>query len=148
VVGGIWLRIAMNNKTLKLIALEVLKGRPEAALVLPPESMIRVHVLVSRYIKGAPKFSKLRMKNLHKYFLALPRFQCAKMWAIFSKNAHKKATKWYKYGWDDVQPHYEVICNSLFCRIQFKNGKHYRSDSPLVVKARIDSLNEVLNLKG
>ena len=134
----------MNNATLGLIADAVLNGNPEPACALPPESLVRVHILVAR--KATTSGS---LANIYGYLKALPRFQCALMWKILLTFFYKRP-----FGFDQVKKWYnsnqaliEVVCNSLFCGIEYHNGRWVKDNSPVLYKAKCDSLDTVMAYK-
>jgi hypothetical protein len=131
----------MNRVTLKSIANEVLKGRPEAACALPPSSLVRVHILVAEGVKARGSF-----ENLYKYFNALPRFQCALMWLIFIRRFHHGTSLYDRMThWYHRQEVTEIICNSLFCKAELHNGKWVNDNRPIVYEAKCDSFDKIIS---
>jgi hypothetical protein len=132
----------VNKATLKSIADEVLKGRPEAAIALPPNSLVRVHILVAEGVKARGSF-----ENLYKYFSALPRFQRALMWLIFIRRFNSRQGALYSnmICWYNRKEVTEVICNSLFCSAELHNGKWVKDNKPIVYEAKCDSFDKIMS---
>lgn len=132
----------MTRTILKSIADEVLKGRPEAAIALPPASLVRVHILVAEKVKARGTF-----ENIYKYFNALPRFQCALMWLIFIRRFNSRQGSLYSnmVRWYHRQEVTEVICNSLCCRAELHNGKWIRDNRQIVYEAKCNSLDKIMS---
>jgi hypothetical protein len=127
----------MNKTTLNLIADAVLNGNPEPACALPPESQVRVHILVARKAKASGS-----LKNIYGYLKSLPRFQCALMWKILMKiyKDRDRIKAWYHSN----QALIEVVCNSLFCYMELHNGEWVKDNSPVLYKAKCESLDTIM----
>jgi hypothetical protein len=129
----------MNRATLKQIADEVLKGRPEAACALPTNSMVRVHILVAEEVKARGSFN-----NIYKYFSVLSRFQCALMWLILLKRV-QPTMRDHLNRWYHRQEVTEIICNSLFCSAELHDGKWVNDNKPIVYEAKCASLDKIMS---
>jgi hypothetical protein len=136
-----------TKRNLKIIAAEVLNGRPEAAFMLPTHLLVRVHIYVTRIIRdmSEQQFNRVKMNRLYEYFKGLDRYQRGVMWKIFTKLAMEQATRWYKI--DDgkkVEPYVEIICNCLFCKQELHKGRWVRvKDTPAEYYAKCRSLHAV-----